>query len=432
MSSVSSVSSVRSTPGPAAMPSAVQQAVQQSVQQAVHPLVADWLLSLSQALSAMTLYGATHPSCMASRARSHDKLNALLGAIPHAMQPLRLTLLDGELVVGTHLLHDLRGWELGGRLSGQGIQRLEFTAPSMRPDAYGALLELLHRALVPGADAVEQAVVLPGVRVGPVALVEATADQVHQAPHGADRAPTPLLDALLADGLSEELDTLTWITAETAATHRVPLAEVEAVIRGLALAMQAEQGTLLPLVSLKAVDQYTTVHACNVAMLSMGLAEQLGFGSRDVRAVGTAALLHDIGKVCLPQALLTKAGVLSDAERDVMRTHTTEGARLLGERGEGNALAAIVAYEHHVWADGTGGYPALAFPRRPHYVSRLVQVCDVYDALSTLRPYRDPWPRARTLHHMRLQAGRELDYDLLLAFFDLLDRAEQRHAMPLR
>lgn len=90
-----------------------------------------------------------------------------------------------------------------------------------------------------------------------------------------------------------------------------------------------------------------------------------------------------------------------------------------------------MAYEHHVWANGLGGYPDFTFPRPPHYVTRLVQVCDVYDALSTQRPYRAAWPRARTLHHMRLQAGRELDYDLLLAFFDLLDRAEKRLVLPL-
>lgn len=236
------------------------------------------------------------------------------------------------------------------------------------------------------------------------------------------------MDALIADGLQEELETLTWITAKATSDSRVPMAEVEAVIRGLSLAMQAEHGSLLPLVSLKSVDQYTTVHACNVSMLSMGLAEQLGFGSRDVRAVGTAALLHDIGKVRLPEALLRKNGGLSDAERELMRTHPVEGARLLSDRGAGNSLSAIVAYEHHVWADGTGGYPAFQFPRRTHYVSRLVQVCDVYDALSTERPYRAAWPRARTLHHMRLQAGRELDYDLLLAFFDLLDKAERRQS----
>jgi HD-GYP domain-containing protein (c-di-GMP phosphodiesterase class II) len=161
----------------------------------------------------------------------------------------------------------------------------------------------------------------------------------------------------------------------------------------------------------------------------MGLSEALSFSSRDVRAVGTAALLHDIGKVRLPVDILTKPGALTDEERAIMRLDPVEGARLLGERGAGNALSAIVAYEHHIWANGQGGYPTFTFARVPHYVSRLVQVCDVYDALSTERPYRQGWPRARTLQHMRLQAGRELDYDLLLTFFDMLGRAEKRQAV---
>ena len=152
---------------------------------------------------------------------------------------------------------------------------------------------------------------------------------------------------------------------EVAAT-RVPLREVETVIRSLSLAMQTEQDALLPLVKLKSVDQYTTVHACNVAMLSMALAESLGGGSREVRAVGTAALLHDIGKVRLPAERLSHPGALSTSEQEIMRPHSVEGARLLGERGAGNALAAIVAYAQHIWANGKGGYPGYTFPRRPH------------------------------------------------------------------
>jgi putative nucleotidyltransferase with HDIG domain len=144
------------------------------------------------------------------------------------------------------------------------------------------------------------------------------------------------------------------------------LREVETVIRSVSLAMQTEQDALLPLVKLKSVDQYTTVHACNVAMLSMALAESLGGGSREVRAVGTAALLHDIGKVRLPAERLSHPGALSTSEQEIMRPHSVEGARLLGERGAGNALAAIVAYAQHIWANGKGGYPGDTFPRRPH------------------------------------------------------------------
>jgi putative nucleotidyltransferase with HDIG domain len=395
--------------------------------------VVAWLLSLGQALSAMSLYGDEHPARRAGRDRALDRLHAALAA----QYPLRVTFLDDDVVIGRQVMHDLRGWELGGRLSRAGVQRIEIDRPTLSHEQFAGLLDVLHRALGPAAGPLAQVVTLEGVRLGPVGLVDDGSEPHDSADgtaggHMADEAPSPLFDALLADGLAEELETMEWIHLRAGQTNGIPMAEVEAVVRGLALAMQAEQGTLVPLVALKSADQYTTVHACNVAMLSMGLAESLGFGSRDVRAVGTAALLHDIGKVRLPAEILGKVGPLTESERLTVQGHTIEGAKMLGDRGAGHALAAIVAYEHHIWANGAGGYPTYRFARLPHYVSRLVQVCDVYDALSTQRPYRDAWPRARTLHHMRLQAGRELDYDLLLAFFDLLDRAEhrQRHAGP--
>lgn len=385
--------------------------------------VVEWLLSLGQALSALALYGSDHPSQTASRTRAHEKLQAALAVWP----AMRLTLLDDDLVVGRQVLFEMRRWELGGRLSRAGVQRIEFDGAVVSETSFALFLDHVHRALMPAAAPLAQAVMLDGLQFGPVALLASDeAEALSALAAGPDNEEAPQLEQWLEDGLVEELDTFSWISAEVAANRRIPMREVETVIRSLSLAMQAEQDTLLPLVSLKSVDQYTTVHACNVAMLSMGLAESLGFGSRDVRAVGTAALLHDIGKVRLPADLLARPGALSDSERAIVRSHPVEGARLLGERGAGNALAAIVAYEHHIWANGEGGYPGYTFPRRPHFVSRLVQVCDVYDALSTDRPYRAAWPRARTLHHMRLQAGRELDYELLLAFFDLIDRAERR------
>ena len=419
-------------------------------------LVVEFLTALGHALAAMSLYGAAHPSRTVRRTSAHERLAALLAVV----HPLRLTFLDGNVIVG---LQALREWRTGGlaqRLGAAGVQRLEFEGTVPTDDVMTALLEILYAAVGPNGTPVTHLVSLPGIRLGPVALVgdgaagdeatggeatgeeatgeeatgdEATGDEATgdlnagRAETGQpDSAPSPYVDAFVAGGLEEELEAMQWITASTASKGQVPMAEVEAVVRSLSLAMQAEHDTLIPLMSLKSIDEYTTVHACNVSMLSMGLAESLGFASRDVRAVGTAALLRDIGKVKVPESLFRKAAALTDAERDLMRTHPAEGAKLLGKQGEGHALSAIVAYEHHIWSNGAGGYPAFEFPRRTHYVSRLVQVCDVYDALCSERPYRAAWPRARVLHHMRLQAGRELDYDLLLAFFDLIDRAERR------
>ena len=97
----------------------------------------------------------------------------------------------------------------------------------------------------------------------------------------------------------------------------IPLLEAEAVVRSLSVAMHGDRRMVLPLLQLKEFDQYTTTHSLNVAVLAMGLAEKLGCTKKQVRAFGVAGLLHDIGKIRIPHALLTKPGKLTDEERAV-------------------------------------------------------------------------------------------------------------------
>jgi len=278
-----------------------------------HALVAEFLTALGQALASMSLYGAGHPSRGISRTRAHERLAAAL-AIVH---PLRLTFLDGDIIVGLQALHELRAGDLAQRLGAAGVQRLEFDGAVPTDAVMTALLDTLYAAAGPHGTPVTQMVALPGIRLGPVALLsDASEDNSPTGASGVGRQEneeSAFMNALVTAGLQEELDTMTWSASSTAARGRVPIGDVEAVIRGLSLSMQAEHDTLIPLISLKSVDEYTTVHACNVSMLAMGLAESLGFASRDVRAVGTAALLHDIGKVKLPESILRKAGALTDS-----------------------------------------------------------------------------------------------------------------------
>src|SRR5439155_886926 len=107
--------------------------------------------------------------------------------------------------------------------------------------------------------------------------------------------------------------------------------------------------------------------------------------ARDVRSFGVAGLLHDIGKVKIPIEVLTKPGRFSDSERALMNRHPAEGARLILRAEEDLDLAAVVAYEHHIMLNGDG-YPTFQFRRDCHEGSKLVHVCDVYDALRTNRP----------------------------------------------
>jgi putative two-component system response regulator len=153
----------------------------------------------------------------------------------------------------------------------------------------------------------------------------------------------------------------------------------------------------------------------------------LGLGSREIRAFGVAGLLHDLGKVRIPRDILVKPGKLTDEERAVMQHHPVDGARIIIEQDMQLDLAAFVAYEHHIMLNG-GGYPTLRYPRDAHYASKVVHVCDVYDALCTDRPYREAWTSERALGYLGERVGTEFDPELVHAFTRMISEWEQRRS----
>ncbi|MEE8361473.1 MAG: HD domain-containing phosphohydrolase, partial [Gemmatimonadales bacterium] len=203
----------------------------------------------------------------------------------------------------------------------------------------------------------------------------------------------------------------------------LPLLEAEMVVRSLSTAMHGQDEIILPLLQLKAFDQYTTTHSTNVAVLAMALAEHIGLQGRDVRVMGVSGLLHDLGKVRIPKDILVKPGAFTDEERLVMQRHPGEGARIILGRDVRLEVPAIVAYEHHIMLNG-GGYPAMHYARPTHIASRLVHVCDVYDALCTKRPYRDAWPSEKALALIEENTGDDFDPQFALPFVRLMRQQE--------
>jgi len=371
-----------------------------------------FLHAVGRALSALTLYSPGHPAL----ARAVDAAyGALLDCCPAG--GLVLTFLGDEVIVGAEPVRELRGWEWGVRLSAAGIQRVEIAAGVERGEVERWLTDLAARLAGLAADTSEARQLVQGhIRMGGVGL-SGDAAAAAAGPHEATLEPT----------LHEEADAMRWLQTEAAATGVVPILEAEALVQALSLAMHADRDLILPLLRLKEFDQYTTTHALNVAVLSMALAEHLGCTKSEVRAYGVAGLLHDIGKIRIPIEVLTKPGALTPDERAIMNRHPADGARLiLATRGELD-LAAVVAYEHHIMLNG-GGYPALHFPRACHHASRLVHVCDVYDALRTHRPYRDAWSADATLAYLQARAGTEFDPAIVSAFIRMMQTCEPRIA----
>jgi len=241
------------------------------------------------------------------------------------------------------------------------------------------------------------------------------------------REPAPVDATSLLD-LNVEVDAIQWVHDEVSERAEVPLLEAESIVRSLSVAMHGDSQMLLPLLTLKEFDQYTTTHALNVSVLSMGLAEFMGLPPREVRSYGVAGMLHDLGKVRVPKDILTKPGKLTPEEWALMRSHTVEGARLILQSDQNLDVAALVAFEHHIMING-GGYPDRHYRCDCHKASTLVHVCDVYDALRTKRPYRDAWEPAATLAYIEKGIGSEFDRDVAKAFIAMMGKWEPRLAV---
>jgi HD-GYP domain-containing protein (c-di-GMP phosphodiesterase class II) len=190
--------------------------------------------------------------------------------------------------------------------------------------------------------------------------------------------------------------------------------------------------------SLEARDPYTHGHGRRVAALAYYAGRELGFSPRRLRAVVSGALLHDVGKIGIPDAVLLKAGVLTDDEFALIKSHPDAGERLLLIAGPGAVERAIIRH-HHEWFDGSG-YPDGLRGQAIPLEARLVAVADVYDALRSNRSYRPAWSRARTVELLRAETGTHFDprcVESLLRVADTFERefepetAQQRMLAPV-
>lgn len=189
-------------------------------------------------------------------------------------------------------------------------------------------------------------------------------------------------------------------------------------------------------------DRNTGEHVLRVARLTHEMARNLQAAGRHpeldetfLRYVGTASILHDVGKIGVPDSILLKPGPLSDAERQQMQQHTVEGggilkkaeALLTGSRQF--RLAAEIAVHHHERWDGQGYPHGLAGEGIP-LAARIVSVADVFDALCAERPYKAPWPREKVIAYMLENAGRQFDPLIVDALVEVLEARRLARNIP--
>lgn len=167
-------------------------------------------------------------------------------------------------------------------------------------------------------------------------------------------------------------------------------------------------------------DNETGLHIVRMSHYAWRLAREAGYSEEAADELLNAAPMHDVGKIGIPDAVLLKPGKLNAAEWAIMRQHTVMGARIIGEHPSSLLrLAAMIALRHHEKWDGSGYPDGLAGEDIPH-AARIIALVDVFDALTSVRPYKPAWAVEDAVAHIRKESGRHFDPELVEAFLRCL------------
>ena len=363
--------------------------------------LADELLRrLAAAIRGAQLYAPGHPLVT----RSITALVETLANAHQAMPSVTIGIVGDDLVVGDIPIRDAAATmgELMRRVQQAGIERIVIDR-GVRSDEIVRLVETVSRS--DSADQTAALSRLPHIRVGRLQVDEQTETGV------GDIATF----RRLYDDAVKVAETL-W---DSTGVEGIPDADAaRGMVDSLAQAVAQNRTALLALTALKNYDNYTFTHMVNVSILTMGQARGVGIDGPLLREFGLAALMHDIGKVKTPNEILNKPDKLTEQEYEILKRHTVDGAQILRKTPEMPTLAPVVAFEHHLRADGTG-YPSA---QRTHLnrATTLCGIADVYDAMRSQRVYQPAFPTDRILAVLQRNDGKQFDQHLVRRFVQLV------------
>lgn len=356
------------------------------------PQIVKMVAYLNAAISNTRLYAADHPQVMDNLVRTHEALITLLGQQPE----LTIILVDDDILVDQQNLTGLTPQldQLAQWLKQAAIERVTFSE-QITPDGLALFVSELA--------GVEQHVVhsSDGIVLGKVKMQDIQALEKQAESFSAETQQRLQEHALLRNRSMDDLKT---VFEDIQNTRQISTAGIGQVVQGFLGGMLHNVNPLHMLASLKSADEYTFTHAVNVCLLTMAQAESLGISGRHLYDIGIAGALHDAGKMFVPNEILNKPGKLTDEEWGPMQNHSLGGAQYLLRLEGLPKLAFLGALEHHIRFDGTG-YPDLGRGWRPNLVSQMIAVSDLFDAMRSRRPYKEPKPDALILKILQEERG---------------------------
>ena len=220
---------------------------------------------------------------------------------------------------------------------------------------------------------------------------------------------------------NEELSRVMEVYEAVKKNRRLQVVGLSEIVGGFINIFAGYADPLLTLVPLRNMDEYTFTHSLNVCLLNLAQATALGIEGQLLHDIGLSAMLHDVGKLFIPEEVLNKPGALDEKERLLIQEHPVRGAEYLLDNPGVPRMAVLNAYEHHLRFDQRG-YPHVKNEWQQNLCSQLTSISDVYDALRTKRPYREPVELNVALYNMEQWAGTQLHPHLVENFLRLMKK----------
>lgn len=352
------------------------------------------------ALRNLSLYPAGHPAITRPMQTAHETILDLF----KEREPLVMGIIDDVFLFDEIPFYetDTLWKEIYQRLKGHEIESVTFSG-GLSCEEVIALIETLELSPEEAKEKGGVASILEGRKVSHIAIKDQEDDLRERAREVYDRSLTVVFDIM------SELR-----------MGRIPSGETASmIISEMSDVILKDKDALLALTMLKGYDDYTYVHSVNVGILCLAFAAHQGLEGEEMRAVGLAGMLHDVGKVRTAEEIIKKPGSLTEEEMAIMKKHPVLGAEIVSRMKGVPMSAHEMVLMHHVKYNHKG-YPTIEKTREVHPYSMAVAIADCYDALTTLRPYQKPRPATDAVKLMRKLAGKDLDPEMLESFIEML------------
>lgn len=371
--------------------------------------IGTFIMRLATAIQNTVMYPGDHPQVLTMTSEAFDLLNRMLRDKPDLS-----ILLVGDYISADNkplLLPDFYKSAFIRSMKTSGLEWLSF-----QKGVPFAQFEDLIRSFAASGNSLMNSTKY--IKLGKIKLKDAAQPRtsIKPGPESHDHGLGNVLDL----GLESKEQMIRTIYQICRDSGSINLDMVNHVVSDLSVIVR-ESRPLKLLAAIKSHDEYTFTHSSNVGILAMSLAQRLGFNEYDLNQVGIAALLHDVGKTTTPDDILLKKGPLSAEERTVMEEHSLRGAMYLMKLKGVSNLTILAAMEHHIKYDGSG-YPRIKGGWKPNIVSQIITVADVYDALRSIRPYREAMTHDQIIGVLTEESGTTFNPCIVRQFIRLIEQ----------